>query len=96
MTVERMVTWLIDGNNLKCCRGVPNDRMAIAKELESIASPRTLNWIMPLPKEETTLAAKREVSKKEEIVINSTELLQIILRTANAILSSIGTWRSSL
>jgi hypothetical protein len=37
----RIVTWLIDGNNLKCSRGVPNDRDTIIQELRRIASPKT-------------------------------------------------------
>jgi len=74
ITATRMVTWLIDGNNLKCCRGVPNDRMDIAKELESIASPRTLNWPTSQPEEETTLAAKQE-AKKAEIVLTNVVLV---------------------
>ena len=35
-----IVTWLIDGNNLKCSRGVPDDRCAIIQELQQIASSR--------------------------------------------------------
>uniref|UniRef100_A0A6U3ULJ5 NYN domain-containing protein n=1 Tax=Ditylum brightwellii TaxID=49249 RepID=A0A6U3ULJ5_9STRA len=34
-----VTTWLIDGNNLKCFRGVPDERASIIQELEKIASP---------------------------------------------------------
>lgn len=36
-----MTTWLIDGNNLKCFRGVPDDRSQIIAELGKISSPKT-------------------------------------------------------
>lgn len=35
-----VVTWLIDGNNVKCSRGVPDDRNAMIEELQKIASPK--------------------------------------------------------
>ena len=35
-----IVAWLIDGNNLKCSRGVPDERSAIIDELQKMASPR--------------------------------------------------------
>ena len=34
-----IVTWIIDGNNLKGFRGVPSDRQAIIDELQTVASP---------------------------------------------------------
>ena len=36
-----MVTWLVDGNNLSCSRGVPNERETILRELAKVASPRS-------------------------------------------------------
>jgi GTPase involved in cell partitioning and DNA repair len=37
----KIVTWLIDGNNLKCFRGVPDDRDSLIQELQRIASTKT-------------------------------------------------------
>ena len=36
-----MIIWLIDGNNLSCSRGVPNERETILRELAKVASPRS-------------------------------------------------------
>lgn len=36
-----MVAWLVDGNNLSCSRGVPNERETILRELATVASPRS-------------------------------------------------------
>uniref|UniRef100_A0A7S2MIT5 NYN domain-containing protein n=1 Tax=Helicotheca tamesis TaxID=374047 RepID=A0A7S2MIT5_9STRA len=34
-----VVTWLVDGSNLRCSRGVPHERDSIIEELQKIASP---------------------------------------------------------